>query len=105
MVMITMSQSGPTTRSRANVESATDKNATPKAGENPVPTQTVDPPCSVELPHNEGIGTMASYLAMRERQKNNSSGSGSARKKAVVGNVSANIENEEDEVEKAEGII
>ena len=42
---------------------------------------------------------------MRERQKNNSSGSGSARKKAVVGNVSTNIENEEDEVEEAEGII
>ena len=65
--MITKPRSGPTTHSRAIVESATNKNATPKAGDNPVPTQTVDPPCSVELPHNEGIGTMDAYFAMRER--------------------------------------
>ena len=42
---------------------------------------------------------------MRERQKNNCSGSGSARNKVVVGNVSKNIENEEEEVKEVESII
>jgi len=48
---------------------------------------------------------MAAYLAMRECQKINSSGSGSVKNKAVVGNVSTNIENEEDEVAEDEGSI
>ncbi|KAL6530264.1 hypothetical protein OROHE_014617 [Orobanche hederae] len=83
---------GPTTRSRANVASTTDENAiekdtTGKEGGNL--TEPTTPACNIQLPVNEGKGTMAAYLAMRLRQQKNAqnaSASGTVSKKAVMEN-------------------
>lgn len=59
---------GPTTRSRSNV-TATDK-APEKAKEKEKTSILVENPAQLmNLPPTEGIGSMAAYIAMRERQK------------------------------------
>ncbi|KAK1378520.1 hypothetical protein POM88_025264 [Heracleum sosnowskyi] len=87
---------GPTTRSRANI--LVEKDASEKDVRNSVPAEPA-PECAIQLPRNEGIGTMASYLLLRDNQKKNArngsaSGSGTAKGKAVAENDLPDIENE-----------
>ncbi|KAK1362603.1 hypothetical protein POM88_047077 [Heracleum sosnowskyi] len=82
---------GPTTRSRANI-------LVEKDVRNSVPAEP-EPECAIQLPRNEGIGTMAAYLLLRDNQKKNvgngsASGSGTAKGKAVEENDLPDIENE-----------
>ncbi|KAK1399636.1 hypothetical protein POM88_009499 [Heracleum sosnowskyi] len=87
---------GPTTRSRANI--LVEKDASEKDVGNSVPAEPA-PECAIQLPRNEGIGTMAAYLLLRDNQKKNAgngsaSGSGTAKGKAVAENDLPDIENE-----------
>ncbi|KAL1823166.1 hypothetical protein ACET3Z_004987 [Daucus carota] len=57
---------GPTTRSRSNVRTAPQKDASTKA---PHSSVLVEPAAQIQLPQIEGVGTMAAYVAMRKRQQ------------------------------------
>lgn len=94
---------GPTTRSRANVLTASEKEKTEKEAKGPVVAEAV-PTCTIKLPCGEGIGTMDAFMAMRKRQKNNiengdEGGSGTANiedaDKAVPEDADFDVENEE----------
>lgn len=62
---------GPNTRSRSNVITAPEKDGTEKIAPEKEARNSIliEPPAPIHLPPNEGIGSMAAYLAMRERQK------------------------------------
>lgn len=60
---------GPTTRSRSNITATATEKAPEKATEKENTSILVETPASIKLPPTEGIGSMAAYLAMRERQK------------------------------------
>lgn len=94
---------GPTTRSQANVLTASEKDTTEKEAKSPVLAEA-EPTCTIKLPCGEGIGTMAAFMAMWKCQKNNIenggvSGSGTANKedadKAIPEDAHFDIENEE----------
>lgn len=63
--------SGPTTRSRANPVATTKKNSTDNdtTVKEAAKSVLVQPAAQLQLPCHQGVGTMADYFAMRERQE------------------------------------
>lgn len=103
---------GPTTRSRSTVVNDPQKDGTDKEASLP---NLVKPAAPIQLPQNEAVGSMAAYLAMRARQKEegakkkvvhaSGNGSGNGNEEADVANGDDEMPDNEDTVEEGQHLF
>lgn len=101
----TKSRYGPTTRSRSNAAPMKDVVIEKEVIEKEANNATHEAPTDIELPEPEvGQGTMAAFLAMRKRQRENVEKAGTS-KNAPVTAEAALSDYEDEEDQEAQGIF